>query len=557
MFNQDFINIFGEMTIQNWLLIDRKTLKNTYENLINYPNKPQNKEEICRVIAFENYCLKYADHTKTKLEQNIIDNLLDYLYKHYIINPSGLYNSMFFKDINIPKFFPSDKVSKIKKAKEKYREKAKLIMVKHAKNKNITEDEITNLMHFYIENINTKNKQLQNIIKEYITEILNDNISSNKNVLLFLGDFASRYMIDLYNEENKKEVPYPCLFITKEKSSNGGLLKNYIFINQKSPFCQTIPNFLQAVFHECWHAIQNYNSYHDKNSITSLEWTQNELFLMYVKNNNIQNHYLLDIERDAEKEGFNYAKLFYLCYGKKGQDSKGLAKLFREENKLNREKNSPFDYRIDETPIPKEYYNVKHMNEIIYKHPRLLRKYPVLNNLYEKNGNPKQVEYFLKDYGTTKTIKNNLIYTDYIIDSIFKDKLLSIKINNYTQKAQSNIFSNLIYILIKEFEKIEEMINYLTNNQIDLNQHNVLVIGNYHITIIIKIFDFLKRNHKLFKKLEDDGALNMDYYNSYTIKNAITSFNDFLKTVKVDTILDDGIKILEKSIQKYKKELTY
>lgn len=542
------------MTIQNWLLIDRKTLKNTYEDMIINPNQPQKKEEMFKIIAFENYCLKYASHTKTKLEQNVIDNLLDYLYKQYLINPQGLYNSLLFHKKNISKLFPEDKVEKIIKRKEKYNEKAKIIMLKHAKKKQITEDEITILMHFYIENINTTNKQLQNITQNYISEILDNvnEVSKNKNVIHFLTKFAANYMLKLYNNESEKNVPLPSIYIIKDNKENGLLLKNHIFINQESPFCQTIPNLLQAIFHECQHAIQNYNAYHDKNSLTALEWTQNELFQIYVKNNDIQNHYLLGIEKDANKEGFNYAKLFYLCYGKQGKDTKGLAGLFREENKLNKEIIHPFDYRIDENTIPKEYYNVKHMNEIIYKHPRLLRKYPVLNNIYEKNGEPKQIEYFLKDYGTTKNIKNNIIFTDYIIDSIFKDKLLTIKIKHYTQNAQSSIFSNLIYILTKEFEKTEEMINYLKfKEEINLNKHDILIIGNYHITIIIKILDFLKRNKKLFNTLEETGILNMDYYNSYTIKNTITSFEDFIKTVKINTLLDDSIKVLEKNIENY------
>lgn len=559
-YNQDFINIYGEMIVQNWLLMDRKTIKESYLNIINNKESPGEKEDILKIIAFENYCLKYAKHTKTKLEQNIMDSFLEFLADEFINDPITLNGSLLLKEENVKQIYKGEKLNKILKTRKQMNEKAKIAMLKHAKGEKLNEEEKDYLMIYYIANIDTQNINLKRIMEKYISDLLNmtDENRASKNELLFLGNFATRYMIKLYNNEHKTQINIPQIYIIKTNDNECSIyLKDHMFINYDNKASKSIPSFLKAIFHETKHSIQSYNALHDKTK-EALEWIQNELFLTNIKNTEntfSQNHHLLSIEKDAEKEGFNYAKLFYLCYGKEGKDTKGLAKLFRGEKISKKELEDAFCYRQNEDGeiIPKEYYNTKNLNEIIYKHPKLLRKYPVLSSIYEKNGEAKNIIKFLTKNGKTKDIKNNEIYNDYIINDIFNGKLLHIKIKYYNEKDEANIFSNLINIFVKRLETITKMINALKHGNItEINDHDILIIGNYHTTVAIKILEFLNRNKETINVLEKEGILNIDYYNSYTLKNEIDEFNNFLNTKFINPQLENIVEALKKVLETQK-----
>ena len=119
---------------------------------------------------------------------------------------------------------------------------------------------------------------------------------------------------------NKDEINNS-IYIGEDEANKGGFqLENEIYINRKSHLTKTIPRLMQVICHETEHSIQEFEARKSQKSKRGLDLAINHILRNYYSKNHGYDYYHTNyrvdpIERDSEKTGFWYTKVFLNSIG--------------------------------------------------------------------------------------------------------------------------------------------------------------------------------------------------------------------------------------------------
>ena len=539
MYNQKLISYFGESKIRE--LLETGNYKISLFTL--------DKDNINLRNAIENYILKYISMPNSEKEKQGMKFYLDSLYKAFMNNPEIYSYTFLLKKSNAARVFTSEQLLKINQMKNKISNSAYQIY-NESKNRPLSNKEKNVLMTFFIENIDSKNEKISKAIEDYARRITaSDAIPENDCELKFILYYFHNKMLTgstFGNADNKIECT---IYLMEKEPNNGGYYTNdTIFINRKSyDYCNTLSKLLECVCHETEHAIQDYKSKNNPNSVVGYEFAVYNLLFRHYKTEEYNpykdNYRYSDIEKDAEIKGYQYASSIYYQLGHP-EKAKELKDIKRNSFNI---RAFEYEYIKDENGylVPKETYNVTHMNAIMQKHPEYIMEYPVLKQTYHKDGTVKSFEEMLATDIKANDSDYYRIYADYLTYYVKQGKLDDLNITNLEPSIRANVVKHIIMLFNEEMNVILSMID---NTQAKVTDKQKEITSGYHLKIASRLSEFLSNNYQIIEEMTERNELG-GFIDVNRYKNDIDTLCYYIS--KYDK--DDGLK---RSIEKYADKFT-
>ena len=507
MYNQNIINYYGENKIREVLEKNNYTinLSTTVEKRIRFR------------IALENYILKYSANPHSEEERNGINKYKKEILNTFINDPSTYTNTILLKKENAAILFTSEELLKITQIKNKIANNAQKIFME-SKKRELTDDERDILMTFFIASMNTTNKSLTLAIEDYAKKILEkDVIPQNDMEFKFILNYFHKRMLT----DKKLEQDINCdIYLMKKNHSGGNYLDNTILMNKN--FKTSLSIMLEGVCHETQHAIQDYKSKHDPSSVVGFQYAIRKLIYRYYKTEEYDpfmcNYRYQNIERNAEEEGYRVASSIYHMLGYYDISES----LKNRKSEIFKRRAFEYEYIKDENGnnIPKETYNVTHMNKIMQTHPEYTKEYPVLKNVYHEDGKVKSFKEMLGSNIMANDPEYHKIYKEYLIYYIKNDELDKLNLNNLNEKEKAMTIKHLIYMFYDECNIVKTMKEYDENQNINKNQRKYT--SKYHLHITSSLAQFLSQNYQTIEEMTDKEELG-PVYNVHRYLNDLTS----------------------------------
>ena len=409
---------------------------------------------------------------------------------------------------------------------------------------------------------------------EVLTEQEKNQLYSNMQRLIYSDNPIHQKMVEReieriidsdYSSLNNSELSFYCQYISSISTKSKGYkthvvigedkeglkgyqLNDYIFINKKG--FESIELMTETVFHETRHSIQYHESKHKKTRI-AFDMAQQNLFCKYLNTMEYdsyhKNYKYSQIELDAEKNGHYGADLFFYTIGRKD-----LQEKIKENRIITTDTRNYYDFMldIDKKPIPTDTYIVNYMNKIIKSNPNELNNYPVLLELYNKDGN-------LKSFSEIMNKRINIgfdergLYDNYIDFGIKRGLLNEIDLSdandNYIKKFNNTLQSiyrdNICQNLKAYFEDTEN--EYRGHKY---NEKQVLNVTKYKLSLAYETLSYVNNNFELLLR----PYKNERFSTSSELFNFIYDFRDFDINVIKNPIIKNNQEIVNK-IAEFKK----
>lgn len=547
----------------NSIAIRRKEtiVKDFFNNFDKYRNNPRYKpniifnslkiEDLEVRNAFDNYILKeWPRLIKTNpADQKVKRTMEMYLKKFYemfLNNPTKYLDSPFLQDLDVinelcPEF--SEKTIHGKKFKVNFREQVKsayeknniknanVFYDKDGKLRDLSEKETEQLMHFFIKNIGTDDKKIQEQQVLYIKKMLAEGKKTadlNTKEVEFIAKYMNNYMLSSRLKElgySKDEIKNS-IYIGEDEVNKGGFqAQNEIYINRNSHLTMTIPRLMQVVCHETEHSIQELEARNNQKSKAGLDLAINHILRNHYSGKNgydyYDTNYRVDpIERDSERTGFRYTRVFLNTLGFKdiSQNVRGAG-----ESK-ERKRQYEYDYRIDENGMKstREVFLFNKLSSIISQNKSLISEYPSLSILFEKStGKPNSFETIITgDFKANEQDKNDIV-EDFCRYYIAKGELDKIDLDKIPEEMQTNIASRLASILGSEAHLLIKMGKEEPDKTWEkISENDKKHIEMFHLKSVKNIMKFMNEHYQHFMRLQDEGKFSsifdMNTYNSNT-----------------------------------------
>ena len=496
MFDQELLSMWGE-----WRL--REVLEGG-----NYPSDYLSLDEsnIWHRIALENYILKcnatpHGEKEKMGIKQYKRE-LLDTFTKH----PEIYTISILLKEENAESVFTKEELLKLNQTKRNITSRAHKLYLE-SKKRELTDEEKNTLMTFFIATMDTKNEGLKSSIEDYAKNILDKNVipENDMEFKFILSYFHRRMLTDKNLGDNYENINCGIYLTQKPQNILGCYSYNNIFVNINSNY--TLSEAMHVVCHETRHAIQDYQSKHDPNSVVGFLYTVNNLLYRHYKTKEYDpyhcNYRYQDIERDAEEDGYRVASSIYFYLGY--YDISASLKEQKQEGFHRR----AFEYEFikDENgkKFPKEIYNVTHMNRIIEKHPDYLKKYIVLRQVYHEDGSAKSFEEMLATDIMANEPGYYKIFHDYLIYYVIKGELEHLDLDKLSKEEKVRTLKHLISMFQEECNLVIQMTKYEKDMNVSSDQRSH--ISKYHLQITSSLASFLSKNYQTIEKMTEDEEL--------------------------------------------------
>ena len=534
MYSEYWIKKYDEAKIYDYLKNNGK---------IRYASHEENDVNFC--IALENYLVKYRNSNDKiinyyidKIFESFSNNPLLYSYS-YILSNELVVNSIINNNEKRKQLYNIGKNKLIKGWETTYNKIMNNEFVdSYNKNKLLV------LLTMGIRNGNINDKT----IEKFIRKLLNKNkIPNNDFEKLLLFNYASRFTLG--NKYNMIDTFIKVGNIVSENNSfTGGYEKNGIIIMNDHPssysFYKTLDEMIQCVCHETTHAIQEQQAINDPYNVHAMEMAIQRLFA-FEEYQMGENYLFNEIEENAQRNGYYNAEIIYSFAGRNDISMKLLRK------KQNYVKGRRFQYENvtinengQEKVISKEKYNVENIRKIVKKNPNIMEKYPVLKNLFDRDGNYKSLDEMLSEDFKSYDISN--MYTDFIIYDIRNNGLNNIDLNNKNNKEKYNI----LYNLCSTFQIItKKAIDIIKDDKYrELNKERTNYYYKKTLDDIVKMANYIEKELPWMRGYENNHPGNYNLYSKYTI--SIRQLLNIIERYKLDNQLTN----LEETTNKYQSK---
>ena len=552
-YKDSIIDLYGDETIIEY--IKEETVDDIFDELYSNLFLDKDRKPSKPLYAFENFVIKYYDSIDDTELKSKCDQIIGRLYECLSIsniqnttilsNASSLFKSTLSRTDYLNKFANEKEKNEVNTTKQillKYSaeyvkkfniyfdKKMELIKSgisiynnKELKQLELADEEKKILLNFFsIQKTNTSNslKWVEEAQEKYFISLLADPYSSTNNVNE--KEFLVMYSIKHFYSDKYDITPEYSFEYIQDKKELGGAIRgtDYITINFSSKLNMSNLNIVQTACHEAEHIAQGKKDYKkDLNDSLPYQYMIRIICGMYPQEYNItenrekdletdRNYKFMEIEIDAEKIGNFKLKSFisdYL-YRKYSLDSSKLDHRIELLNKEIEDRLSPLlaKKELNKQSVPVYHYNMVRMKQIISNHPELIKKFPVLELLYDNDGTIKNVEEIIMG----EPLKNQMI-VDFILEAIYNDELKKIDITNCTTQQKCNYMKNLSNCLSFELDKIQAFVN----NPMLIRKDDTYLLFKANLFEINKLIDELEKNITILDEenlsLESQGKLRM------------------------------------------------
>lgn len=514
IFNNRLIEYIGEKEILNILRT------NKYDKYLNAKYNRSNSSyitnchELATFDAFDNYIAKALLNNPDTLDKSLMVAYRDFLYNTFKKIPNIIFESLMFNKEIAELLFTKEQLAEIKDYKNSTAKRCRSIYEKIKNGQKTTNEESTLFFKYLLKNIGNDNPNIINLLDDVYSRLLLlpniNNLVGKEFVLKYTSYIAKKDLrippVEIYlTNTDLTGVDYTHNNYGTSYGNTGIISVNKdLVLNNISPIpsLPSIIKFIQTVCHETKHSSQAYRASINDISYESFEWIRNSLFGSYLSEKNFNeyqtNYQHNEIERDANLYGWLITERILNKYA---PSKKNELNVIVGKNISEFYKSSLASKRDTKKRMPKEYYNVQMMDQIISKHPSLIQKYSQLSHIYKSTGERKSFIELIEVNKrlSSSTGKNNIdkIFYDYFISDIKKGALANIDVNSLDKETKYNYFTCLGEILTKEIDAIIRSISILSKDNVVSFEH----INMERITRIKYLLNYLNINQKLINDL--------------------------------------------------------
>jgi len=477
-YNDKFINDYNEQTYIKFLSDESllNFLLNNYNNRY-YKNASVDGNYILVQESLNHYVVKKLKSDPSFSQSKYFLNYKKYLQKAISYNNSFFFHNIFFQlfnhnELNI--LLGNDLFNQIKNIANNKIDKVKNINDKIDKGIEITQQELNLICDVYAFNRDIDNQYHKKLI-EYIFKQLTDGNSSlicSEYVLDAILSFIPKNYPQLngFNALNSRVIADDVhvknvgishgqshVFLERKLFKNTNFKsiddskKTYVKRGNDFTFLFVVAN------HELAHQYQHYMS-HKKDFSNEGYMMLKRAILDMNLNDYKDNHDNDDIEIDATEKSWEICSNFFKNY----LPDTLIKNQLLNQCRLNIQgtSNRKFDYMkkdgITGTISYTPFYDVSHLNNIIYNNPEYVNRYPMLQTFYNKNGDVSL------DFLKTKNICNQSVGSDYIS---FMCLNYPRKVLGYLKKLNDIELNCAIENITSGFRKFLKPINFYDYNK--------------------------------------------------------------------------------------------
>ena len=490
MYNERYIDMFINHNNENVL----------YRLLDNYKKLDINDLSLNNqrlYFAFQHFIIKcYLDgYRKDVCVKYMQDMYLDFNAKPYLFCDSPL-----IKDELLDTIVPEHIRVKIKALRDRYYSKDALSL---ASKDNLSEEEKCVFYANLISMLKSDNKDKDLLDNEAKKIISKDVKSLSEMELKFLGYYVSVYARGIYSFDTS------VLVCSEDNITTMGNQKNDCICLNKNNI-PDIPSLVEVICHETRHSIQEHDSVIEKNK-TALKQAQFALFDKYLRtetfNQYKQNYRYTAIELDAECFGYHTASVFFKTMGRDD-----IADIIKDKRKEHFDKRDYYAFMVTEGEENKlghmqmDEYAVKMMNDIIKNHPEELENYPVLQELYKKDGTVKSfLSLMAKRMDHNRPDKD--IFEEYIDYSIVSGKINEFPLENTSKDFVNDYASALSTIFNGYAIKLNDYLeDDFTSGKHSTNENQIVYVMEDLITRCHNIMEYFLNNYRVFFAYSEDKS---------------------------------------------------
>ena len=522
-----------------------------------FTDNPTDSRYRRRYVTLQHFLIQYIErHGKTKVAKEILSKFYqDFKQYPYLFVDSPLINTSF-----INRYVSLKERKEVLKRKDEYfNEKDNADLSNNILRNNILNNNQKNKLYAYlIKLLRDNNEQNNELLEKHAKIILNSNKKLNE-----LTEMEAKFYCLYIAKRAGQGVVTPDLhFIATDPKLGGTQIHQIIYINKNAACTQELWELTKVICHETRHAYQEKKA-HNQVSRTSFEMARHLLFIKYLKSDKYDvyhvNYKYTDIELDAESHALFYSEVLLQTLGRDD-----LAKRVSKLNTITYNKRHFYEIMYNEkgTAISPDAYTVDYLDRIIQEHPEELNNYPVLQNIYNKDGSKKPLANLI-----ARKINENLddkgIYDNYINYAILKNRLFEIDLANTKAEIDDKLLKSLgrIYrdkvILFKDYCSDTQYKEIEDSKQITLTTL-------YEMQIIDNIINFIDHNIEFLLNCREDNRLmtssfiynyihdlsgfDIDKINNEVIKN------DPLIRKRVDNLLKKHNSVVKKINDQFIKD---
>ena len=508
---------------------------NIINGKIKYIPDPKDLEDRQKYIILQHYLIKYLEHFG-KTEQ--LTSLFKKYYEDFFENPSLFIDSPLITDEFINKTMKEKLREKVLEYRNKYFDglKCKELYEIAMRNNPLNDKQKDQLYSFLTIQLKTGNTKFDKIYENCIKQILD----SNK-LVTELNDTELKFYCT-YISKKAAGKTCPDVHIMKDEGRKSGHENNgVIFINKYGDSTKTIEELTKVVCHETQHVIQE----QEMNSINSkggFDIALIHLFSKYLSTKDYdayhRNYRYSGAELDAETAGYANAKIFLRMFGRHD-----LADKIKENQEIKLDKRNYYEAGIqaDKKIVTLDQLIVESMDKIIKEHPEELKKYKMLETIYNSDGTRKD----LKDLLTRKLNENFIdrgLYDNYFNYEIAKGNVNKIDISKgsvESKKAFFTILGNSYRSAAIKFKDYCEDNESYKDGYLKASNEHVRVSVLYQLTLLNNMADFLNNNMNSLLECKENSKLS---HTSFIYKSFIYDFRDFNEnSINNDVIKNDPI----------------
>lgn len=534
-----------------------KMLKNDeYDKGLNSKYNRSNPSYLtsCKTLAtydsFDNHIANLLLNNPSIIDKKDLSRYRNYLYTSFKKAPNIIFESLMFTKEIAPLIFSNTELKEIEEYKNKSALYCKSIYDKITQGKRTTSEENNIFFGFLIRKISSENQNVINLLDDVYKRLLSlpniPNLKAKEFLLKYTGHLARKDLrippVDVYlTNSDLADESYTKNNYGTSYGNTGIISINKELVNSNVSPIPNIPSiikFMQTVCHETKHSEQAYKASINDLSYSSFEWIRTNIFRTYLSqdsfNEYMANYQHNEIERDANLYGWRMAEKVLKKYA---PARKQEIDVIISTNIGEFYKGALANKRDTHIRMPKEYYNVKMMDEIVRKNPNLIQSYPQLSYIYNSNGQRKSFLELVSinkrlERSTDDSINISKIFYDYFISDLKSGVLNTIDVYSLDKEKQYDLFSRLQSIVVSEIDFINRSISILSNNNIETFEH----INKERLSRIINLLNYLNSHQKLI---------------NYLIEEDIKEINKRVFGFKM-RIIDDKLKSLQRKFYKDK-----
>lgn len=441
------------------------------------------EDKVIYRLGMENYILKNYNKVSIDPIRAAIDIVKKKILQGFESNPLKYYDSLLLKKENAVKIFSISDYQKLENYNSVLNKRLKGIVDDGPSDQN---ERHLMMKHFNM-NINVDDKNQEKYIREILSS---NNIPTDPEEVSFLLSFIKHF---IFRKLETDFNIYPV--VLRDPLIESHDWENYIFVNLMDGE-QSLVKLIHLFIHRARHVMQNYEMRSNSNLVNPLDFAKRQLFNKYFDENfSCKSMSASSLERGASEFADLRCDKFIRKFGIPEQINE--LELIKKSSDIT----FSFQHLTDDNDniYPSEIMYSYLLDQIVKKHPNVLKDYAILNDLYDENGEVLGFEQLIKkrSLSSFSTYKSAEITFGHGIAYINAGELDNLDFNKLDEDEVQVVLTNLDYYLFSLNEQLSKMNQIINLN--DYPENNVIISNDLYrelylryAKIAVKISSFLE-----------------------------------------------------------------